>query len=73
MAIFEACNNAMWEQYGCSDWDMEYYCWANNYWTWQYLEDPDTGELLDEQRVITTKDIQEACDDLGLDFDVLNY
>lgn len=44
--------------------DMREYCYENGHYTYDYLEC---------KYIITVRDLQEACDYLGLKFDVINY
>lgn len=70
--LFKKCNDWMYHNVNCVDWNMEEYCWINGYWSWDDTVDAD-GNIVDSIKVITRKDLQEACDSLGIDIDCKNY
>lgn len=70
--LFDLCNEWMYHNCDCVDWDMESYCWQDGFWSWDDTIDDD-GNLLDGQKVITIADLQAACDNVGIDIDSLNF
>lgn len=52
--MYERCNEWVCQTFGNSQFDMEEYCWANDYWSW-----------VDDVPTITMEDFKNACDDLA--------
>lgn len=61
--LFDMCNNYMYNVYGCVDWDMFTYCHINKHYSYD----------CEDQKYISVRDLQDACDDLGIDIDCLNF
>ena len=69
--LFRICEDVMWREYGCIDFNMREYCWANGHWHYDEIADGD-GNIVDYSPVINAYDIQEACNELHLNIDVIN-
>lgn len=70
--LFELCNQWMYDNCGCVNWDMQSYCWADGFWSWIDTVD-DSGNIVDSERVITPRDLQAACDNVGIEVDCINF
>lgn len=70
--LLDLCKDQMFELYGCLDFNMREFCFANGYWSWDNIVSPE-GFVLDGIPVISFKDLQSACDVLGLDIDCMKY
>lgn len=69
--LFELANNAWAHQCSCVNPNITEFCFCSGYWSWDDTVDDD-GNILDSEKVITKKDLQEALDALGIEFDVIN-
>ena len=70
--LFKAVNDAWYEQMGVVNPDIVEFCFDSGFWSWEDIVD-DNGNILDSNKVITRKDLQECCDAIGIDFDCLSY
>lgn len=70
--LFNICNNWMYHNMNCVNWDMLEYCYINGHYSYNDIIDDD-GNLLDSIKVITVYDLQNACDEVGIDIDCINF
>lgn len=70
--LFGVCNDWMYDNLGCPDWDMEDYCWRDGFWSWRTIVD-NSGNVIDEYKSITRADLQAACDNVGIEIDCINF
>ena len=60
--LFRTVNNAWYEQQGVVNPDIEEFCFDSGFWSW-----------IDDEKIITRQDLQDACDAIGIEFDCMNY
>lgn len=70
--LYAIINREWAEQCGSVKCDIVEFCYLNGYWSWDDTIDPD-GNIVDSIAVISRRDLQDACDVLGIEFDVFNY
>lgn len=70
--LFKAVNNAWYDQMGVVNADIVEFCYDSGFWSWIDVVDAD-GNIIDDEKVITRKDLQECCNAIGIDFDCMNY
>ena len=70
--LFKAVNNAWYEQMDVVNPDVVEFCFDGGFWSWEDTIDGD-GNIVDSEKVITRKDLQECCDAVGIDFDCLSF
>ena len=70
--LFRAVNNAWYDQMDVVNPDIVSFCFDSGFWSWEDTIDAD-GNVVDSEKVITRKDLQECCNAIGIDFDCMNY
>ena len=70
--LFKAVNNAWYEQYGTVNADIVEFCYDSGFCSWEDTIDGE-GNIVDSEKIITRKDLQECCDAIGIEFDCMNY
>ena len=70
--LFRAVNDAWYDQQSVVNPDIEEFCFDSGFWSWIDVVDSD-GNVVDDAKVITRQDLQEACDAIGIEFDCMNY
>ena len=70
--LFKAVNNAWYEQCGTVNADIKEFCFDNGFWSWEDTVDAE-GNIVDSEKIITRKDLQECCNAVGIDFDCLSF
>ena len=70
--LFKAVNEAWYQQYGTVNADIVGFCFDSGFWSWEDTIDGE-GNIVDSEKVITRKDLQECCDAIGIEFDCMNY
>ena len=70
--LCEMCNEYMHEHFGSIDFNMRDHCYENDYCSRKDVIDAN-GNIVETNWVITITDLQDACNDLGIDIDVTEY
>lgn len=70
--ILKRIDDLMYQEFGCVDFNAKAHCFINGYYSWEDTLDAE-GNIADSVQVITYKNLQEACNDLGLDIDCMNW
>lgn len=70
--LLKAVNSAWYEQMHVVNPDIRDFCFDAGFWSWEDIVDAE-GNIVDSEKVITRKDLQECCDAIGIDFDCMNY
>lgn len=47
-------------------------CWKSGFFTHKLIEDAD-GNIVDDEYYISNRDLQDYCDELGLEIDCVNW
>lgn len=70
--LFKAVNDAWYDQQCVVNPDIEGFCFDAGFWSWIDVVDSE-GNVVDDAKIITRRDLQEACDAIGIEFDCMNY
>lgn len=71
-SLFNAINDAWYDQQGVVNPDIKAFCFDSGFWSWIDVVDSE-GNVVDDEKIITRRDLQEACDAIGIEFDCMNY
>lgn len=70
--LFKVVNNAWYDQQSVVNPDIEAFCFDAGFWSWIDVVDSE-GNVVDDAKIITRRDLQECCNAIGIEFDCLNY
>lgn len=66
--MFDACTRYLMETQGYLD--IIEYCITNKHYTWETILD-DEDNVIDEERIITVDNLEDACEELGIPFSIV--
>ena len=69
--LYDLCDEYMYDIFG-DFFDIREYCYLCGFYSHEDVVDAD-GNVVESNTVIARKDLQNACNDAGIEIDVMNY